>query len=159
MEQLLARLHERPLDRTRPLWELYLIENPDGASTLYVKVHIVLVEELGPLGPLSPVLARPEVDPDGVPLRPWRADMVPSDTDLLIKAGSGALTLGVPSSPGIPAGLAEHTITLPFNDIDAVRSAFDQVGDRIACVIVEPIAGNMNMVPPVPGFHEALRDA
>ncbi len=77
---------------------------------------------------------------------------------LLIKAGSGALTLGVPSSPGVPAGLAEHTITLPFNDIDAVKSAFSEIGDQIACVIVEPIAGNMNMVPPVPGFHETLRD-
>ncbi len=77
---------------------------------------------------------------------------------LLIKAGSGALTLGVPSSPGVPAGLAEHTITLPFNDAGAVQSAFDELGDQIACVIVEPIAGNMNMVPPVPGFLEALRD-
>ena len=78
---------------------------------------------------------------------------------LLIKAGSGALTLGVPSSPGVPAGLAEHTITLPFNDIDAVRSVFAEIGDQIACVIVEPIAGNMNMVPPVDGFHAALREA
>jgi len=78
---------------------------------------------------------------------------------LLIKAGSGALTLGVPSSPGVPAGLAEHTITLPFNDADAVRAAFAELGAQIACIIVEPIAGNMNMVPPVPGFLEALRDA
>ncbi len=78
---------------------------------------------------------------------------------LLIKAGSGALTLGVPSSPGVPAGLAEHTITLPFNDIDAVGTAFAELGERIACVIVEPIAGNMNMVPPVPGFLESLREA
>ena len=77
---------------------------------------------------------------------------------LLIKAGSGALTLGVPSSPGVPAGLAEHTITLPFNDADAIRAVFAELGDQIACVIVEPIAGNMNMVPPVPGFLEALRD-
>ena len=77
---------------------------------------------------------------------------------LLIKAGSGALTLGVPSSPGVPAGLAEHTVTLPFNDIDAVRTAFTELGEQIACVIVEPIAGNMNMVPPVPGFLEVLRD-
>lgn len=76
---------------------------------------------------------------------------------LLIKAGSGALTLGVPSSPGVPAGLAEHTITLPYNDIDALGRAFDDLGEQIACVIVEPIAGNMNMVSPVPGFHEALR--
>ncbi len=78
---------------------------------------------------------------------------------LLIKAGSGALTLGVPSSPGVPAGLAEHTITLPFNDIGAVRTAFSELGEQLACVIVEPIAGNMNMVPPVPGFLQALRDA
>jgi glutamate-1-semialdehyde 2,1-aminomutase len=77
---------------------------------------------------------------------------------LLIKAGSGALTLGVPSSPGVPAGLAEHTITLPFNDIDTLRRAFSDLGDQIACVIVEPIAGNMNMVSPVAGFHEALRE-
>ena len=77
---------------------------------------------------------------------------------LLIKAGSGALTLGVPSSPGVPAGLAEHTITLSYNDIDGVKAAFAEIGDQIACVIVEPIAGNMNMVPPVPGFHETLRD-
>jgi glutamate-1-semialdehyde 2,1-aminomutase len=77
---------------------------------------------------------------------------------LLIKAGSGALTLGVPSSPGVPAGLAEHTITLSYNDIDEVKAAFAEFGDQIACVIVEPIAGNMNMVPPVAGFHETLRE-
>jgi glutamate-1-semialdehyde 2,1-aminomutase len=77
---------------------------------------------------------------------------------LLIKAGSGALTLGVPSSPGVPAGLAEHTITLAYNDADAVRQAFSEFGDEIACVIVEPIAGNMNMVPPVSGFLETLRE-
>jgi len=77
---------------------------------------------------------------------------------LLIKAGSGALTLGVPSSPGVPAGLAEHTITLPYNDIDALKTVFGEIGGQIACVIVEPIAGNMNMVPPVEGFHETLRE-
>jgi glutamate-1-semialdehyde 2,1-aminomutase len=77
---------------------------------------------------------------------------------LLIKAGSGALTLGVPSSPGVPSGLAEHTITLPFNDAAAVALAFAELGDAIACVIVEPIAGNMNFVPPVPGFLETLRE-
>jgi glutamate-1-semialdehyde 2,1-aminomutase len=76
---------------------------------------------------------------------------------LLIKAGSGALTLGVPSSPGVPVGLAEHTITLSFNDTEAVEQAFAELGEQIACVIVEPIAGNMNMVPPEPGFLEALR--
>jgi glutamate-1-semialdehyde 2,1-aminomutase len=78
---------------------------------------------------------------------------------LLIKAGSGALTLGVPSSPGVPAGLAEHTVTLPFNDVEAIHAAFAELGPQIACVIVEPIAGNMNMVPPVAGFLESLRDA
>jgi glutamate-1-semialdehyde 2,1-aminomutase len=77
---------------------------------------------------------------------------------LLIKAGSGALTLGVPSSPGVPAGLAEHTITLQYNDPDAVRAAFAELGDEVACVIVEPIAGNMNMVLPTAGFLECLRD-
>jgi glutamate-1-semialdehyde 2,1-aminomutase len=76
---------------------------------------------------------------------------------LLIKAGSGALTLGVPSSPGVPASLAEHTVTLPYNDMDALDTVFGEIGEQIACVIVEPIAGNMNMVPPVPGFHEKLR--
>ena len=78
---------------------------------------------------------------------------------LLIKAGSGALTLGVPSSPGVPAELAAHTITLPFNDAGAVSEAFAALGDEIACVIVEPVAGNMNMVPPVPDFLETLRAA
>jgi glutamate-1-semialdehyde 2,1-aminomutase len=77
---------------------------------------------------------------------------------LLIKAGSGALTLGVPSSPGVPEALANHTVTLPYNDIDAVQAAFAELGSDVACVIVEPIAGNMNMVPPVPGFLETLRE-
>ena len=77
---------------------------------------------------------------------------------LLIKAGSGALTLGVPSSPGVPAGLAQHTITLPYNDLDALDTVFTEIGEQVACVIVEPIAGNMNMVPPVPGFHDKLRE-
>jgi len=76
---------------------------------------------------------------------------------LLIKAGSGALTLGMPSSPGVPAGLAEHTVTLSYNDIDGVANTFAEFGEQIACVIVEPIAGNMNMVPPVDGFLDALR--
>ena len=76
---------------------------------------------------------------------------------LLVKAGSGALTLGVPSSAGVPADFARHTITLPYNDADAVRACFDAVGSTIAAVIVEPVAGNMNCVPPVPGFLEALR--
>jgi glutamate-1-semialdehyde 2,1-aminomutase len=76
---------------------------------------------------------------------------------LLIKAGSGALTLGVPSSPGVPGGIAEHTITLEYNDADAVLRAFEELGEEIACVIVEPVAGNMNMVPPEDGFLETLR--
>ena len=77
---------------------------------------------------------------------------------LLIKAGSGALTLGVPTSPGVPAALAEHTVTLPYNDLDACRTAFADLGAEIACVIVEPVAGNMNCVPPRPGFLEGLRE-
>lgn len=77
---------------------------------------------------------------------------------LLIKAGSGALTLGVPSSPGVPAGLAENTITLSYNDAESVRAAFVELAEQIACVIVEPIAGNMNMVPPEAGFLETLRE-
>ena len=77
---------------------------------------------------------------------------------LLVKAGSGALTLGVPSSPGVPAGLADHTITLEFNNVDAVDAAFAELGEQIACVIVEPVAGNMNLVPPAPGFLETLRE-
>lgn len=77
---------------------------------------------------------------------------------LLVKAGSGALTLGVPDSPGIPASLAEHTITLSYNDIAGVRETFRQAGDRIAAIIVEPVAGNMNCIPPVPGFLESLRE-
>lgn len=77
---------------------------------------------------------------------------------LLVKAGSGALTLGVPSSPGVPAGLAEHTMTLTYNDADQVREAFKQQGDKIACIIVEPVAGNMNCIPPLPGFLETLRE-
>ncbi|QFY43728.1 glutamate-1-semialdehyde 2,1-aminomutase [Candidatus Methylospira mobilis] len=76
---------------------------------------------------------------------------------LLVKAGSGALTLGVPSSPGVPAALAELTLTLSYNDSDAVREVFARRGQDIACVIVEPVAGNMNCVPPAPGFLEGLR--
>ena len=76
---------------------------------------------------------------------------------LLVKAGSGALTLGVPSSPGVSSAVAEHTITLPYNDSDAVKEIFSQIGEHIACIIVEPVAGNMNCVPPVSGFLETLR--
>lgn len=77
---------------------------------------------------------------------------------LLIKAGSGALTFGVPSSPGVPACLAEHTVTLTYNDIEQVKQAFAEIGDQIACVIVEPVAGNMNCIPPIAGFLETLRE-
>jgi glutamate-1-semialdehyde 2,1-aminomutase len=77
---------------------------------------------------------------------------------LLVKAGSGALTLGEPNSPGVPASLAEHTITLTYNDIDNVRQAFAEIGDQIACIIVEPVAGNMNCILPKPGFLECLRE-
>lgn len=77
---------------------------------------------------------------------------------LLVKAGSGALTLGVPSSPGVPAALADHTITLTYNDIEGVKAAFAELGSQVACVIVEPVAGNMNCVPPIPGFLECLRE-
>ncbi len=78
---------------------------------------------------------------------------------LLVKAGSGALTLGEPSSPGVPASLAEHTITLDFNDLDQVEKTLAEVGEQVACIIVEPVAGNMNCIPPLPGFLEGLRAA
>ncbi len=77
---------------------------------------------------------------------------------LLVKAGSGALTFGVPSSPGVPADVAQHTITTEFNNLESVRQAFNDCGDDIACIIVEPVAGNMNCIPPVAGFLEGLRD-
>jgi glutamate-1-semialdehyde 2,1-aminomutase len=77
---------------------------------------------------------------------------------LLIKAGSGALTFGVPTSPGVPKALAAHTVTLSYNDADQVREAFRQIGGQIACIIVEPIAGNMNCVLPAPGFLKTLRE-
>jgi glutamate-1-semialdehyde 2,1-aminomutase len=76
---------------------------------------------------------------------------------LLVKAGSGALTLGVPSSPGVPAAVAADTITLPYNDSEAVEETFQELGSQIACIIVEPVAGNMNCIPPEPGFLETLR--
>ena len=77
---------------------------------------------------------------------------------LLVKAGSGMLTLGVPTSPGVPPELAAHTVTLSYNDAAQVRAAFAEIGQDVACVIVEPVAGNMNCIPPVPGFLEALRE-
>ncbi len=76
---------------------------------------------------------------------------------LLVKAGSGALTLGIPSSPGVPSSLAEDTITLPYNDSEAVKQAFTEIGEQIACIIVEPVAGNMNCIPPEAGFLKTLR--
>ena len=77
---------------------------------------------------------------------------------LLVKAGSGALTLGVPTSPGVPPELAAHTVTLSYNDAEQVREAFRSIGQDVACVIVEPVAGNMNCIPPEPGFLETLRE-
>ena len=77
---------------------------------------------------------------------------------LLVKAGSGALTFGEPSSPGVPAALAELTITLRYNDLAQVRETFADIGSEIACIIVEPVAGNMNCIPPLPGFLEGLRE-
>jgi glutamate-1-semialdehyde 2,1-aminomutase len=76
---------------------------------------------------------------------------------LLVKAGSGALTLGVPTSPGVPAAMAAHTITLDYNNSAQVEQLFKELGHEIACIIVEPVAGNMNCVPPVPGFLQTLR--
>ena len=77
---------------------------------------------------------------------------------LLVKAGSGALTMGVPNSPGVPADFAKHTLTLPFNDVDALHELFANCGNSIACVIIEPIVGNMNFVAPVAGFLTSLRE-
>jgi glutamate-1-semialdehyde 2,1-aminomutase len=76
---------------------------------------------------------------------------------LLIKAGSGALTLGIPTSPGVPRSLAQHTVTLNYNDVDQVQHVFRQIGAEVACVIVEPVAGNMNCIPPASEFLETLR--
>jgi glutamate-1-semialdehyde 2,1-aminomutase len=76
---------------------------------------------------------------------------------LLVKAGSGALTLGIPSSPGVPAAFADYTITLEYNNSQQVEQLFDEIGDQIACVIVEPVAGNMNCIPPEEGFLACLR--
>lgn len=77
---------------------------------------------------------------------------------LLIKAGSGVATLGLPDSPGVPADVAKNTTTVPYNDLEAVKATFEKLGDNIAAVIVEPVAGNMGVVPPKPGFLEGLRE-
>jgi len=77
---------------------------------------------------------------------------------LLIKAGSGVATLGLPDSPGVPESVAQNTITVPYNDLESVKLAFERYGEELACVIVEPIAGNMGVVPPLPGFLEGLRE-
>src|SRR5438477_12990714 len=77
---------------------------------------------------------------------------------LLVKAGSGGATLGIPDSRGVPAVLAALTVTLDFNDIAGVRAFFARRGGEVAAVIVEPVAGNMGVVPPAPGFLEALRE-
>jgi len=78
---------------------------------------------------------------------------------LLVKAGSGALTMGVPNSPGVPEALAQNTITLEYNNSDQVRQLMAEIGTDIACIIVEPVAGNMNCVPPLDGFLQSLREA
>ena len=77
---------------------------------------------------------------------------------LLVKAGSGALTLGQPSSPGIPADFAKHTLTATYNDLQSVQQLFAEYPDKIACIIVEPVAGNMSCIPPQPGFLQGLRE-
>jgi len=77
---------------------------------------------------------------------------------LLVKAGSGALTFGEPNSPGVPADLAKHTLTLNYNDSEQVRAVFAEKGEQIACIIVEPVSGNMNCIPPVDGFLQTLRE-
>ncbi|HET8731603.1 MAG TPA: glutamate-1-semialdehyde 2,1-aminomutase [Moraxellaceae bacterium] len=76
---------------------------------------------------------------------------------LLVKAGSGALTLGVPSSAGVPADLAKYTVTLEFNNLEQTEAFFRTRGHEVACIIVEPVAGNMNCIPPAPGFLQGLR--
>ena len=76
----------------------------------------------------------------------------------LVKAGSGALTLGVPTSPGVPGAVADLTVTLPYNDLDSVAACLDAQGSEIAALIVEPVAGNMNCIPPVPGYQAGLRE-
>ena len=76
---------------------------------------------------------------------------------LLVAAGSGVATLGIPGSPGVPEAVAKHTLSLPFNDIECIQKVMNEQGDQIACIIVEPVAGNMGMVPPADGFLQSLR--
>ena len=76
---------------------------------------------------------------------------------LLVKAGSGALTLGVPTSPGVPSDLAKHSLTLEYNNLDSVKALFSKMGEEVGCIIVEPVAGNMNCIPPKEGFLQGLR--
>src|SRR5690606_14197910 len=77
---------------------------------------------------------------------------------LLVQAGSGAMTLGIPSSPGVPASVTANTVLVPFNDLAAVERAFAEHGKDIACMAVEPIAGNMGCIPPKPGYLQGLRE-
>jgi len=77
---------------------------------------------------------------------------------LLVAAGSGVATLGIPGSPGIPESIANHTLSLPYNDLDSVKDILNKQGDMIACIIVEPVAGNMGFIRPQPGFLEGLRE-
>ncbi len=77
---------------------------------------------------------------------------------LLVEAGSGVATLQIPGSPGVPAAFVEHTLSLPYNDIDTLKRVMAEQGDQIACIIVEPVAGNMGLIPPVDGFLDTLRD-
>jgi glutamate-1-semialdehyde 2,1-aminomutase len=77
---------------------------------------------------------------------------------LLVAAGSGVATLGIPGSPGVPEDIAHHTLSLPYNDVEAVQRVMDEMGDQVACVIIEPVAGNMGLVPPKAGFLQSLRE-
>ena len=77
---------------------------------------------------------------------------------MLVKAGSGVATLGIPGSAGVPAETAMHTLALPFNDLEAVRAVFAARPDEIACVIVEPVVGNAGTIPPAPGYLQGLRE-
>jgi len=77
---------------------------------------------------------------------------------LLVSAGSGVATLGLPDSPGVPPGATQDTLVIPFNNLEAARAVFDQVGEQVAAIILEPVAGNMGVVPPEPGYLQGLRD-